>query len=64
MTNPIFHSDLAPTVKPTEKINTELLDALRECLKFAEGFSDDRPKSKFERMKERARQAIKNAEKA
>jgi hypothetical protein len=48
-------------MKPTEKINTELLDALRECLKFAEGFSDDRPKSKFERMKERARQAIKSA---
>ena len=50
-------------MKPTEKINTELLDALRECLRFIECFSNDRPKSKFERMKEKARQAIKNAEK-
>jgi hypothetical protein len=50
-------------MKPTEKINTELLDALRECLRFIEGFSDDRPKSWFERMKKQARQAIKNAEK-
>jgi hypothetical protein len=50
-------------MKPTEKINTELLEALRKCLKFADGFSNERPKSKFERMKERARQAIKNAEK-
>ena len=50
-------------MKPTEKINTELLESLLECLRFIEGFSDDRPKSKFERMKQRARQAIKNAEK-
>jgi hypothetical protein len=48
-------------MKPTEKINTELLDALRKCLKFAEGFSSDKPKSAFERMKKQARQAIKNA---
>jgi hypothetical protein len=50
-------------MKETGKINTELLHALRECLRFIEGFSDERPKSKFERMKEQARQAIKNAEK-